>query len=134
MPGLPARVVSLAEDLQRLVLGRGGEGEVARVREKSPSSHDAVDRVLGGLIILGSARLGERHADRCRGLAGLARMRLVNDDGEAPAPLLVSDLVEDEGELLHRRDDDLLAALDKRAEVSRAFGMADRWPRPGRTV
>ena len=55
-------------------------------------------------------------------------MRLVNDDGEAPAPLFVPDLVEDERELLHRRDDDLLAALDKRAEVSRAFGMADGGP------
>ena len=30
------------------------------------------------------ARLGERYADRCRGLAALARMRLVDDDGEAP--------------------------------------------------
>ena len=48
-------------------------------------------------------------------------MRLVNDDGEAPTPLLVPDLVEDERELLYRRDDDLLAALDKRAEVGRAF-------------
>ena len=42
------------------------------------------------------------HADRCRGPAGLARMRLVNDDGEAPAPLLVPDLVEDERTLLYR--------------------------------
>ena len=28
-------------------------------------------------------------------------MSLVDDDGEAPAPLLVPDLVEDERELLH---------------------------------
>ena len=55
-------------------------------------------------------------------------MRLVDDDGEAPAPLLVADLVEDERELLYCRDDDLLAALDKLAEVTRAFGMADGGP------
>ena len=63
--GLPARGVLLAEDLQRLVLGRGGEGKVARVREELPRGHDAVDLVLGGLVLLLGARLGERSADRC---------------------------------------------------------------------
>ena len=63
--GLPIRVVRLTENLQRLVLGRGGEGEVARVREELPRGHDAVDRVLGGLVLLLGAPLGERHADRC---------------------------------------------------------------------
>ena len=48
--------------------------------------------------------------------------------GEAPPPLLVPDLVEDERELLHRRDDDLLPALDKLAEVTRAVGMTDGGP------
>ena len=38
------------------------------------------------------------------------------------------DRVEDERELLHRRDDDLLAALEKPAEVTRAIGMADGGP------
>ena len=55
-------------------------------------------------------------------------MRLVDEDGEAPAPLLVADLIEDERKLLYRRDDDLLAALDKPAEVTRAFGMPDGGP------
>ena len=45
-------------------------------------------------------------------------MGLVDDDGEAPPALLVADLVEDEGELLHRRDDDLLAGLDEAAKVA----------------
>ena len=45
-------------------------------------------------------------------------MGLVDDDGEAPPALLVPDLVEDEGELLHRRDDDLLAGLDEAAKVA----------------
>ena len=45
-------------------------------------------------------------------------MGLVDDDGEAPRALLVADLVEDEGELLNGRDDDLLARLDEPPQVS----------------
>ena len=44
-------------------------------------------------------------------------MRLVDDDGEAPPALLVTDLGEDEGKLLNGRDDDLLATLDEPAQV-----------------
>ena len=125
---LPARVVRLAEDLQRLVLGRGREGEIARVREKLPRRHDAVDPVLGGLVLFRGPRRGERQADGGRGLAALARMRLVDEDGEASAPRLVPDRIEDEWELLDRRDDDLLPALEQRAEVTRSVGMADGGP------
>ena len=53
-------------------------------------------------------------------------MRLVDDDREVPAAVLVADLVEDERELLHRGDDDLLAALDELAQVARVLGVADR--------
>ena len=50
-------VMSLTKDLERLVLGRGGEGEVARVRQKLPRFHDAVDLVLKCLVFfLCSAR------------------------------------------------------------------------------
>ena len=38
--------------------------------------------------------------------------------------VLVADLVEDERELLHRRDDDLLAALDELAQVAGVLGVA----------
>ena len=48
----------------------------------------------------------------------LAGVGLVDDDGELPAAVLVADLVEDERELLHGRDDDLLAALDELAQVA----------------
>jgi hypothetical protein len=65
----------------------------------------------------------ERLAHRRRGLAALARVRLVDDDGEGLAAL-GGDLVEDEGELLHRRDDDLLALLDELAQVAGALGVA----------
>ena len=83
---LPARVVRLTEDLQRLVLGRGGKGEITRVREELPRRHDAVDPVLGSLVLFLGPRRGERQADGGRGLAALARMRLVDEDGEASAP------------------------------------------------
>ena len=52
-------------------------------------------------------------------------MRLVDDDGEVAVPVLAADLVEDERELLDRRDDDLLAALDELAQVAGVLGMAD---------
>ena len=52
-------------------------------------------------------------------------MRLVDDDGEGLAALR-SDLVEDEGKLLHRRDDDLLPLLDELAQVAGPFGVAHR--------
>ena len=53
-------------------------------------------------------------------------MGLVDDDGEAPPALLVADLVEDEGEFLHRRDDDLPARLDEVAQVARAVRVSHR--------
>ena len=127
---VPDRAVGLrvrrAEDLQRLVLGRGREGEVARVGEQLARLHQPVDPVLEGLLVLHSAGLGERLRHRRAGAPALAGVRLVDDDGEAPPALLVADLVEDEGELLHRRDDDLLAGLDEAAQVARAVGMAHR--------
>ena len=48
--------------------------------------------------------------DRRRGASALAGVRLVDDDREPSAPVLAPDLVEDERELLHRGDDDLLPA------------------------
>jgi hypothetical protein len=53
------------------------------------------------------------------GSATLARMRLVDQDGKAPAvAVLVADLIEDKRELLHRADDDLLAALNELAQIA----------------
>ena len=40
--------------------------------------------------------------------------------------MLVADLVEDERELLHRGDDDLLALCDELAQVAGVLGVADR--------
>ena len=45
-------------------------------------------------------------------------MSLVYQDGKAPGPVFVADLVEDKWKLLHRADDDLLAALDKLAQIA----------------
>ena len=50
------------------------------------------------------------------------------------AAVLVADLVEDERELLHRGDDDLLARLEELAQVAGALGVADDRRRPGRTA
>ena len=123
--------VGSAEDFQRLVLGRGGKREVAGVGEQPARLHQPVDPVLEGFFL---TRYGRRAVFRERlghgrvGAAALAGVRLVDDDGEAPAAMLVADLVQDERELLHRGDDDLLAAFDEAAQVAGALGVADGGP------
>ena len=76
----------------------------------------------------------ERRVQRRGRLAALAGVRLVDDDREAPVAVLRADIVEDERELLDRRDDDLLAVLDELAQIARVLGMARRSRRPGRTA
>ena len=120
----------LAEDFQRLVLWRGGEREVAGVGQHLARFHDAVDGVLGGLFLFLAALCRQRDVHlRCRAPA-LAGMRLVDEDGEAPSAVLVADLVQDEGKLLHRGNDDLLAAcrkLRRSPECSAWPTMAATW-------
>src|SRR5260221_4392042 len=53
-------------------------------------------------------------------------MRFVDNNREAPSPMLVPDLVEDERELLYRRDDDLLAAFDEFPQVARMLRVTYR--------
>src|SRR6266851_4999603 len=86
------------------------------------ASFTVVLRVGSRVFIL--RRAAERLAHGRRGLTALARMRLVDNDGEGPATLGF-DLLEDEGELLHRRDDDLLALFDELAQVAGMLGVAD---------
>src|SRR5215831_11232025 len=52
-------------------------------------------------------------------------MRLVDDDRELPSAVLAPDLVEDERELLHRGDYDLLPLGDKLPQVARVVGMSN---------
>ena len=51
-------------------------------------------------------------------------MRLVDDDGETAAPVLIADLVQNEGEFLHRGNDDFLPRLDEFPQVTGSLGMA----------
>ena len=124
---LAALRVRLAEDLERLVLRRRGEGEVAGVRQQLPRLHDAVDRVLDGLVVLVARR---RRTSAMFIAAAVSPPWLECASSMMIAKLcaavLVADLVEDERELLDGRDDDLLAALDELAQVAGALGMADR--------
>ena len=127
---MPDRFVALririAEDLQRLVLGRGGKGEVAGVGEELARLHQAVDLILVGLLFRRLACLAQRLGHGCGGAAALARMGLVDDDGKAAPAMFVADLVENERELLDRRDDDLLAGLDEPSQVARTLGVPHR--------
>jgi hypothetical protein len=70
------------------------------------------------------------------GFAALAGMGFVDDNGEGAAPVFVADLIEDEGELLHRGDDDLLAAWrNELAQVCPSLRSRPRSrKRPGQTA
>ena len=129
---MPDRAVRLRvrgpEDLQRLVLGRGREREVAGVKQQLARLHHPVDPVLVGLLLAHLTRFRQRLRHRRAGASALAGVRLVDDDREAAPALLVADLVQDERELLDRGDDDLLAALDEPAQIARALGGSDRRP------
>ena len=107
--GPPALGYGVAEYLQGLVLRRGGEGEVAGVGHQLLRLHDAVDLVLGGLVVLLGARLSQRHGHRRRHAPALTGVGLVDNDGEPAPPMLVADGVQNEGEFLDRGDDDALA-------------------------
>ena len=66
----------------------------------------------------------------CRSAATLAGVGLVNEDGEAPAPMFIANLVENEGKFLHRGDNNLLAAceeLRRSPECSAWPTMAATW-------
>ena len=131
---LAALLEGLAEDLEGLVLGRRGEGKVAGVGQQLARLHDAVDLVLVGLVLCGSTALPQsrRH---CRGcLAALAGVRFIDDDRKATTAMLAANLVENERELLHRRDDDLLAALRCTCAGRRNGQHGRQWRPPERTA
>ena len=117
-----------AEQLQGLGLRGGREGERRQVRQP-PAAADLLEDPFLDLLLRGlGARflpLGllqapgrEHRLQALRALAGLRRMRLVDDDGEALAGKL-ADLLGDDGELLQRGDDDGPARLEGFAELAR---------------
>jgi hypothetical protein len=86
--------LGLAKDLERLVLGRGGEGEVARIGQQLLCLHQLIDLVLEGLIVLLGPGGRKRHSHRSGCLAALARVRLVDDDRETAPAVIAADLIE----------------------------------------
>ena len=90
--------VRVAEDFQRLVLGRGRKREIAGVGEQFARLHQTVDLILIGLLLGLLTGLGERLGHGRAGAAALAGVSLVNDNREVSTALLVADLVEDERE------------------------------------
>ena len=97
------------EALDRLGLGRGGEGEVADRAVFGPRLHPGQQYILGReLLALGQLLGGQHLRQVARGRAGLRRVRLVGDHREG-APLqarLLADRVEHEREGLQGDDDD----------------------------
>ena len=58
-------------------------------------------------------------------LAALAGVGFVNDDRKRPVAVVVADVVEDEWELLDRRDYDFLPACDGVPEIPGALSVSD---------
>ena len=123
-----------AEDLQGLVLWGGRESEVAGVAQHLPGFHQTVDDVLGSLFLLRCGGLAQRHRHGSGGAPALAGMGFVNDNGELAPPVLATDGVKNEGELLDGADDDALAFLEQGTEMAGALGHGRRPSRPERTA
>ena len=113
--------VALAEQLERLALGGGGEGEERQVA-LAPSGGGARGQrgqVVGQLVLPVALDLGlgpaQHRLDRAGGLPALAAVRLVDDHGHPPALQTGGG---DDGELLQRGDDDLGGGvLQRRAQL-----------------
>ena len=131
MLNLPFRVgrKGFAEDFERLVFRRRGEGEITGVLQHFARLlaflKRIVDRILGvGSFFIaggvgafdGGGIAAERLAHGRRSSAPLAGMGFVDDDGEV-FRLFGRDFVQDVGEFLHRRDDDLFPLLDEAAKI-----------------
>ncbi len=115
-----------AEGLKRLVLRRRRKREVAGVRQHLARRDDPVDPFLDRLLIVALADLRQRRTHGGGRLAALARVGLVDQNGEATLTVLASDVIQNKRELLDRRDDDLLATSNEGLEVSGAVGPAYR--------
>jgi len=101
-----------SEQLKGLGLRGGGEGEVAGVGQHLFGRHEPQDPVLRRFIFLRLTGLAKGDVQGCRGLAPLAAVGLVDDDREGETPVVVADLINDEGKLLDGGNDDLLAVSD----------------------
>ena len=113
---LTAFRVRYAEHVERLVLRRRREGEVARVWQHLPLFDDAIDLVLCRFLLL-FVRLTERSTDCGCSAAALAAVGFVDDDREVAAAMLFADAVQDEREGLHRADNELLAVSQEFCEL-----------------
>ena len=102
MLNLASLIVSFTKDFERLILGRGGKGEIARIGQHLPRFHDPVDLILKGFVLLVTALLGKRNIQLSGCPPALAGMRLVNDDGELSSAMLVPDFIQNYRELLNR--------------------------------
>ena len=122
-----------AEQLQRLVLRRGGEREVAGVGQHPARFNDAVYRVFVVLrlaVIVAIARplrAAQRLRHSRRRLPALPGVRLVYHNGEVVVPQIrAADGVLYEWELLHGGCDDFHALGEVAAQIGGGFGILQR--------
>ena len=137
----PAVGQLLAEELERLGLRRGGEGEEGEVLVLAVVQHLLDDAVLGvadfllalafelGIFAQGVGGVRQGDFQLHRAVARLAGMRLVHDDREVLLPALVH-LLEDDWELLEGGDDDAEAVVDGVPQVLGGLLVVDEPDQP----
>ena len=117
-----------AKHLQRFPLGRSRKGEVAGIFQQLVPLHQGVDFVLVVHLILGG-QSGESQVHLRGGLSALAGVRLVDQDGESPVPVIRSDFRDDIREFLNGSDNDALSVCDGPCQIVGVFrprhGIAD---------
>ena len=114
----PVRLrVRVAEYFEGLVLGRGGKCEITGVGKEFFGLHEPVDLVFERFVLVRGFAFGKRlrYGGSCP--SALTGMGFVNNDSETTVPMFVSDLVQDEGEFLHRGNNDLLPGFDEFPQV-----------------
>ena len=76
-----------AKDLERLILGRGGEGKIASVGEHLARLHQPVDLVLKSFLHHLRSCIRERLRHGRSGAPTLARVSFVDNNGKFTSPV-----------------------------------------------
>ena len=111
-----------AEQFEGLRLGRGGEGEITGIGEQLAAAHALLDHFIHkvfhvSVFVLALAAVGERLVEGGGSLAALTGVGFVDDHRITPSRRCVVELTAEFGEGLQGADDDLLAGLQKLAQL-----------------
>src|SRR5258706_11162732 len=88
-------LIAIAEQLKGLVLRRRGECKITGVIEHPAALYNGQDAILGRQLVVRSTAT-QRAVECPRGAPALARMRLVDHNGEAATAMSAAHVVQNE--------------------------------------